>query len=121
MITPTTWSPSPISSKFGESLLTPARVATYLGLPAAGIEASPTIARLRDTDIALSLRSGHVSDGSSTFKDVDVDFKRTTDVVDLKKLNFTWQPGLKLALAGKLTDRAKQPTGNLAGANIGYL
>ena len=101
--------------KFGENLLTPARIATYLGLSAAGDDASAATTWQRDTDIVLSLRSGHISDGSSTFKDVDVNFKRTADVVDLKKFNLTWQPGLKLALAGKLAPPAKQSAGKLTG------
>ncbi len=101
--------------KFGENLLTPALVATYLGLSAAGSDASAATTWQRDTDIMLSLRSGHISDGSSTFKDVDVNFKRTADVVDLKKFNLTWQPGLKLALTGKLAPPAKQSAGKLTG------
>lgn len=112
---------------FGDDLLAPARIAAYLGLPATHFQsptqkqtanetkANPASKWLRNVDVALRLRSERISDGRNTFADVDIDLRRTVDTLNLTKFALTWQPGLKLALAGKLSALTQHVSGNVTG------
>lgn len=108
---------------FGTDLLSPSRIASYLGLPLApgpkgsGKPANDNHARkwLRDVDIALRLRSGSASDGRHSFADIDIDLRRSGDTLHLTKFDLTLQPGLKLALSGKLLDLAQEVRGGITG------
>lgn len=120
--------------RFGPDGLSPARLARTLGFSLSPDQRRPDAPQpastlgstdepagpastdwLRAIDIALSLRARQISDGSRVFSDVDVDFGRNGDNLNLSRFNLTWEPGLKLALSGKLTGVATHPRGNLKG------
>ncbi len=101
--------------RFGDDLLASDRIAAYLGLPSAKSDITRPIRWRSGTDVSLQLRGSHVTDGNRIFKDVDIDIQRTADAVDVRKFNVTWQPGLTLAVTGKMTDRTTQPIGKLTG------
>lgn len=101
--------------KFGSDLLAPARIAAFLGFPSKPGVDKPSADWLPDTDIALNLRTNHMTDGKRSFEDVDVEFSRTAEGLRLGKFKLTWQPGLKLALSGKLANLRKQVTGQITG------
>ena len=102
--------------KFGTDLLQPARMAAYLGFPSRNAVANPATTWRPDTDIALSLRANQITDGNRIFDDVNIDVSRTADGLGLTKFDLTWQPGLKLALSGKLTNLKKHVSGRISGA-----
>ena len=112
---------------FGDDLLAPKNIAAYLGLPMTqGRQPTKQNAAskwLRDVDIALRLRSGHISDGRNSFADVDIDLRRTAETLNLAKFDLVWQPGLKLSLASKLVGLSQRisgdVTGTVAAANAG--
>lgn len=102
--------------KFGENLLAPARIASYLGLQPVRSDGTTTPAIWRSgTDITLDLRGRRITDGSHVLEDVDVSLERTAGVLDLRRFALAWQSGLKLALSGRLSGRPQRPTGALSG------
>ena len=104
---------------FGNDLLAPKNIAAYLGLPMTqGRQPAKQNAAskwLRDVDIALRLRSGHISDGRNSFADVDIDLRRTAETLNLAKFDLVWQPGLKLSLASKLVGLSQRISGDVTG------
>jgi uncharacterized protein involved in outer membrane biogenesis len=103
-------------SSFGKNLLAPSRFAEFIGLTDEGKGTTSKQAAWQDgKDVAIRLRAGKISDGKHRFSDVDVDFGRVDDVATFTKFNATWEPGLKLALSGRLAGLSKDPRGTITG------
>jgi uncharacterized protein involved in outer membrane biogenesis len=101
-------------ASFGQNLLAPSRIAGFIGLTADG-KRSKQAAWQDGKDIAIQLHAGQLSDGTRRFSDVDIDFGRTGDVAQFTKFNAIWEPGLKLALSGRLAGLKKDPSGTITG------